>query len=197
MQMSPPDWPRLGRYVRERRNELGLTQEEIATRGGPSTATLRLIEGGEQAAFRAKSLRQLADALHWTPESPRAILAGREPVEAADPRPAPREPRPVQPELAAEEAVPAPIPLAVADAVAALIVSVTPVIDTEIRQARLRAQRQDVRGDEVFANEHEAAVWDLVRLPEFRRVRTIATLRAHRLHDEAGTQGGRFPNRSS
>ena len=196
MQMSPPDYPRLGSYVRERRTELGLTQEEIATRGGPSTATLRLIEGGK-GPFRAKSLRQLADALHWTPESPRAILAGREPAEAAAPRPAPREPRSVQPELAAEEAAPAPIPLAVADAVAALIVSVTPVIDAEVRQARLRMQRDDVPGWEVFASESEAAVWDLVRLPEFRRVRIIATLRAHRLHDEAGTQGGRFPNRSS
>ena len=75
MQMSPPDYPRLGSYVRERRPELGLTQEEIATRGGPSTATLRLIEGGK-GPFRAKSLRQLADALHWTPESPRAQECG-------------------------------------------------------------------------------------------------------------------------
>lgn len=190
MQMSPPDWPRLGRYVRERRTELGLTQEEIATRGGPSTATLRLIEGGEQTAFRAKSLRQLADALHWTRESPRAILQGREPAEAADPIPVTRESWPAEPEPATETEPPEPIPLAVADAISTLIAAVTPMIDTEIRRARVRLQRQDVTGREVFTNEHEQAIWDLRKLPEFRRIRIIAALRAHRLHDEAGTDGG-------
>ena len=179
--MSPPDYPRLGRYVRERRTDLGLTQEEIATRGGPSTATLRLIEGGK-GPFRAKSLRQLADALHWTPESPRAILAGREPAEEAGTT---RSTRAVQPELAADIEPPEPVSPAVADAIASLIALVTPMIDTEIRRARLRLQRQDVLGREVFTNEYEAMVWDLQKLPEFRRIRTIAALRAHRLHDEA------------
>jgi transcriptional regulator with XRE-family HTH domain len=78
--MALRDWSRLARYVRERRDELGLTQEEVAGRGGPSTATIRLIEGGEQESYRPKSLRQLAEALEWTPESPLAILNGREPV---------------------------------------------------------------------------------------------------------------------
>ena len=196
MQMSPPDYPRLGHYVRERRDELGLTQEEVATRGGPSTATLRLIEGGK-GPFRAKSLRQLADALHWTPESPRAILAGREPAEVAGTRST----RAVQPELAADIEPPEPVSPAVADAIASLIALVTPMIDTEIRRARLRLQRQDVSGREAFTNEHEQMIWDLAQLPEFRRIRTIAALRAHRLHDEAGTMhtnnSNGVPNRSS
>ena len=72
-----------------------------------------------------------------------------------------------------------------ADAISALIALVTPMIDTEIRKARLRLQRQDVLGREVFTSEPEAMVWDLAQLPEFRRTRIIAALRAHRLHDEA------------
>ena len=75
------------------------------------------------------------------------------------------------------------------------------MIDTEIRRARLRLQRQDVSGREAFTNEHEQMIWDLAQLPEFRRTRTIAALRAHRLHDEAETMhtnnSNGIPNRSS
>ena len=74
------DWERLASYVRERREELGLTQEEVASRGGPSTATLRLIENNATDSYRQKSLRQLEDALGWTRGSVLAILAGDEPV---------------------------------------------------------------------------------------------------------------------
>ncbi len=80
--MAPKDWKRLAGYVRERRDELGLTQEQVAAAGGPSTATLRLIETSAQSEYRAKSLRQLEDALRWRSGSVRAILAGGEPAEA-------------------------------------------------------------------------------------------------------------------
>lgn len=70
------DHERLARYVRERREELGLTQEEVATRGGPSTATLRLIENAAGAAYKAKSLRQLEDGLGWARGSAIAVLGG-------------------------------------------------------------------------------------------------------------------------
>jgi transcriptional regulator with XRE-family HTH domain len=74
-----PDRRLLARHVRERRDELGLTQEEAAARGGPSTATLRLIENAADASYRPKSLRQLEQVLGWAPGSARAILAGGEP----------------------------------------------------------------------------------------------------------------------
>lgn len=74
------DWERLARHVRERREELGLTQEEVASRGGPSTATLRLIENNAGDSYRQKSLRQLEDALGWARGSVLAILAGEEPA---------------------------------------------------------------------------------------------------------------------
>ena len=196
MQMSPPDYPRLGSYARERRTDLGLTQEEIATRGGPSTATLRLIEGGK-GPFRSKSLRQLADALHWTPESPRAILAGREPAEEAGHRYGTQA---AEPEPATGIAPPEPMSQGVADAITSLTALVTPIIDTEIRQAQLWLQKQDVSGREVFTSESEAMIWDLQKLPEFRRIRIIASLRAHRLHDEAEaahTNSNGIPNQSS
>ncbi len=208
MQMSPPDWPRLGRYVRERRAELGLTQEEVATRGGPSTATLRLIEGGEHGPFRAKSLRQLADALHWTPESPRAILTGREPVEVADGHP----PVSVSTDPEPTEAEPAPVSPAVAsaigDAIDSLLGPFAPAIDAEIRRARMR--NPHATGADIFANRFEAEmfaiyspdIWDAPDsdVKRYRRARTLANiayLRQRRLQDEAEAENGKFPNRSS
>lgn len=79
------DWARLARYARERRDELGLTQEEVAARGGPSTATLRIIENldrdnASQSSFRPKSLRQLEDGLGWERGSALTIIAGGEPA---------------------------------------------------------------------------------------------------------------------
>lgn len=58
-----------------------MTQEEVATSGGPSTATLRLIENASPTTPRPKSLRQLENALEWAPGSYRALLAGGEPTE--------------------------------------------------------------------------------------------------------------------
>ena len=82
--MTTNDRDRLASYVRERRDALGLTQEDVATRGGPSTATLRLIETASPespVAFRPKSLRQLETALGWEEGSAHAILRGGVPAE--------------------------------------------------------------------------------------------------------------------
>lgn len=75
------DRERVARRVRERRLELGMTQEEVATSGGPSTATLRLIENASPTIPRLKSQRQLENALEWEPGSYRALLRGDEPTE--------------------------------------------------------------------------------------------------------------------
>ncbi|WP_067483848.1 hypothetical protein [Actinomadura hibisca] len=76
------DWPRLARFVLERRNELGLKQEEVRQAGGPSTATLRNIEGASQASYKPHILAGLERALQWKTGSVQAILSGGEPLTA-------------------------------------------------------------------------------------------------------------------
>lgn len=75
------DRERVARRVRERRQELGMTQEEVATSGGPSTATLRAIENASPVIPRLKSQRQLENALEWEPGSYRALMRGDEATE--------------------------------------------------------------------------------------------------------------------
>lgn len=71
---------RLGEAIRQRRKELKLTQLDVQKMGGPSTATLRLIEGGKHTDFRASTSRPLERALGWNPGSIDLILDGKEPV---------------------------------------------------------------------------------------------------------------------
>jgi transcriptional regulator with XRE-family HTH domain len=70
---------RLGRLVRERRNELKLTQADVQEAGGPSTATLRLIESGEHTAFRRSTTAPLERILRWGRGAVEVILAGGDP----------------------------------------------------------------------------------------------------------------------
>lgn len=78
------DWERLARFVRERRVELGLTQEDARGAGGPSTATMRLIEGALQTSYQPATLRDLEKVLQWKRGSVRAVLAGGEPIVSGD-----------------------------------------------------------------------------------------------------------------
>lgn len=54
---------RLGRYVRARRDELGLTQEGLAERSGLSANYLARLERGEMRNPRRATLEALAEAL--------------------------------------------------------------------------------------------------------------------------------------
>jgi transcriptional regulator with XRE-family HTH domain len=74
------DWSHLGRLVRERRVDLGLTQAELHSAGGPSPATLYLLESGRQGSFRPRILRRLERALGWRAGSIRRVLAGGQPM---------------------------------------------------------------------------------------------------------------------
>jgi transcriptional regulator with XRE-family HTH domain len=73
-------WFHLGQLVRERRTELGLTQAEIHSAGGPSAATLYLIETGRRGSYRPQVLRRLERALGWRAGSVRRVLEGGQPV---------------------------------------------------------------------------------------------------------------------
>jgi hypothetical protein len=66
--------------VRERRDDLGLTQAAVAAAGGPSSATMRLIEGALQQGYQPAILNRLEDAIRWQRGSVRTVLDGGDPV---------------------------------------------------------------------------------------------------------------------
>ncbi len=55
----------LATAVVERRNQIGLTQEDLANRGGPSTATIRQVETAAQDSYRPRTLFALDASLNW------------------------------------------------------------------------------------------------------------------------------------
>ena len=71
-----PNLKALGQAVYERRSMLGLTQDQVAARGGPSDTTLTRIEAGEPPVPMAATLRKLDVGLSWTPGSARRVLDG-------------------------------------------------------------------------------------------------------------------------
>jgi len=77
------DVKRLARHVRERREQLGLSQEEVANRGGPSDTTLGKIENG-LGSFARQTLEKLDVGLDWRVGSARRVLEGGDP-QLADP----------------------------------------------------------------------------------------------------------------
>lgn len=82
------DWAHLGLLIRERRAELGLTQREVHSFGGPSAATLYQLESGRPGSYRPHILRRLERALGWGAGSVRRALAGQLPVLDSDTEPA-------------------------------------------------------------------------------------------------------------
>lgn len=75
-------WDKLGTEVRRRRTELGLTQEQVAERGGPSTPTLRTLENNRANRLSPRLRRSLERSLHWATGSVDDILAGDSPTPA-------------------------------------------------------------------------------------------------------------------
>jgi transcriptional regulator with XRE-family HTH domain len=73
--------PALGRAVLKRREELGLTQAQVAERGGPSDTTLTGLESGTASSVSPMTLRKLDTGLQWGQGTARQILAeGRMPL---------------------------------------------------------------------------------------------------------------------
>lgn len=66
----------LGPLVRARREELGLSQEDLAAIGGPSTTTVSKIENGEAKAIRHRTALDLDRALGWRMGSTEDVLYG-------------------------------------------------------------------------------------------------------------------------
>src|ERR1700682_5622860 len=78
--MGIMSWEKLSREVRGRRIELGLTQKEVAAKGGPSPMTVREIEKNKAGRLSPRSRLALEQALDWESGSIDAILAGGVPT---------------------------------------------------------------------------------------------------------------------
>ena len=74
------DWLHLAQLTKERRLELGLTQAQVHSAGGPAPATLYLLENGCRTSFSPQILRRLERALGWRAGSIRRVLAGGRPA---------------------------------------------------------------------------------------------------------------------
>lgn len=74
--MENANWSRLAEEVLARRHALGISQEELARRGGPSHQSIRNIELGAQTDYRPLTLSRLENVLWWKPGTVLAILDG-------------------------------------------------------------------------------------------------------------------------
>lgn len=74
------NYARLGRYVQERRTELGYSQVDLWQAGGPSNSTLTNIESGSAKTISPATRRKLDRGLKWAPGSADRILEGGEPT---------------------------------------------------------------------------------------------------------------------
>lgn len=81
------DWAAIARAITQRVNELGLRQRELAKRSHVSQAIVRELQHNVVERRRsARTLEALSVALDWHPEHLSAVLAGRTPPEAGEPR---------------------------------------------------------------------------------------------------------------
>lgn len=72
-------WQFLARITKERREFIGLSQEELATYGGPRKSTVGKIENARETSYSPRTQQQLEKALGWSRGSVRMILlAGTE-----------------------------------------------------------------------------------------------------------------------
>lgn len=56
----------MGYKIKERREELGMTQEELSAKSGVSRTTISGLENGTERATTTKTLIELANALQTT-----------------------------------------------------------------------------------------------------------------------------------
>ncbi|WP_344411788.1 hypothetical protein [Pseudonocardia ailaonensis] len=71
------DWLALARAVTARRTRLALAKDQLVTRGGPTAATLRLIEAGRGGNFHEQTYGRLERALKWRVGTCAALLGGQ------------------------------------------------------------------------------------------------------------------------
>lgn len=78
-----PEWARLAAALKARREELDLTQAEVTVRAKISHSAYTPIETLKSPYTPSvRTLRKIAGALDWTPQSCELILAGKKPQPA-------------------------------------------------------------------------------------------------------------------
>lgn len=75
--VTQDEWARVGAAVRKRREDLGLTQTELAATAHVSDTTVRVLERARRTSYRAGNLRAIARALQWPDDAIDRIRAGR------------------------------------------------------------------------------------------------------------------------
>lgn len=170
------DWDRLAEFVRERRVDLGMTQEEVRAAGGPSTATMRLIEGALQSGYQPSTLRDLEKVLRWERGSVGVILAGGDPV-------------PAGPALASASR---PTGVRVIDE-AATDEELAPFvwqIEREVEEAE-RRYGPDPAGEQIFGPGDAANAWNSPLWDRNTTIRMLATFRLFAFQNRGGQQGSK------
>src|SRR5690606_26458124 len=81
-------WVAVGEAVRERREELGIPQAELARRANVSESTIRVLETARRTNYRRANLRAICRALGWPDDAIDRIRAGRPPDEELVEQPA-------------------------------------------------------------------------------------------------------------
>jgi DNA-binding XRE family transcriptional regulator len=81
------DWARLGKALQAAREALKPKpkQEELAAELGVGRSVIQLIEGGHEYKKPTPTIRNFARRVGWTDESVDRVLAGGEPILAAEP----------------------------------------------------------------------------------------------------------------
>jgi transcriptional regulator with XRE-family HTH domain len=80
------DWVAVANAIKERVNELGWRQRELAQRSHVSQAIVRELQHHTVERRRsARTLEALSTALGWHPQHLTAVLRGRTPPELGDP----------------------------------------------------------------------------------------------------------------
>lgn len=79
---------RVGRAIKRRRHELGISQDEAVDRAGKGAAkpVWSIIENGRQDSFKPRTLAAICRALDWQPDSLERIAAGEDPIAVGGPR---------------------------------------------------------------------------------------------------------------
>lgn len=74
--MAERTWTELGQILKQRRERLRMTQQEVADAGGLSLAIVQMLESGRKDSYRGTTLSAIAEALRWEPDAVDLLLNG-------------------------------------------------------------------------------------------------------------------------
>lgn len=74
-------WTHLGQILKQRREQLRMTQQDVADAGDISLAIVQMLEGGRKESYRGTTLAALSTALRWEHDAITRLLNGADPDE--------------------------------------------------------------------------------------------------------------------